>query len=103
MNGINNIGYISAGEWQNYTVDIAKAGQYKISFLVNGYGGAFHLETQSGVNLTGPVNAPDVGTYRGSYTTVDAYATLKAGVQTLKLYDDTDGYNYVSMTFAPAG
>ncbi len=97
--GLDDIGYIVPGEWQNYTVAVAKAGRYKISFVVNGYGGTFHLENQTGENLTGPVNAPNVGTYRGSYTTVDAYATLPAGVQTLKLYDDTGGYNYVSMTF----
>ena len=99
---LDDIGYIVPGEWQNYTVNVAKAGRYKISFVVNGYGGAFHLEDQTGENLTGPVNPPDVGTYRGSYTTVDSYATLPAGVQTLKLYDDTNGYNYVSMTFTPS-
>ena len=41
-----NVGWVSAGEWLNYTVKVATAGLYTIEFRVAspGAGGTFHLE-----------------------------------------------------------
>src|SRR6185312_443024 len=44
--GGNDVGWTAAGEWLNYTVNVAAAGSYAVTFRVasSGPGGSFHLE-----------------------------------------------------------
>jgi len=51
-----NIGWTNAGEWMRYTVNVATAGTYTVSFRVaNGAtaNGTFHLQNTAGTNLSG--------------------------------------------------
>ncbi|MBA3274072.1 MAG: carbohydrate-binding protein, partial [Chthoniobacterales bacterium] len=49
------------GEWLEYTVNIAQAGQYKLDFRVGNRdpGGTFHLEREGAGNITGALSVPD--------------------------------------------
>src|SRR5262249_9169657 len=51
-----------AGEWLNYTVNVASAGSYTAAFRVAslGQGGTFHVEFD-GTNVTGAITVPDTG------------------------------------------
>src|SRR5206468_3404135 len=51
-----NVGWMTAGEWLNYTVSVAQSGSYtfKARVAANGAGGTFHVEF-GGVNKTGPL------------------------------------------------
>ena len=83
--GAYDLGWTTAGQWFNYTVNVATAGTYTVAFRVaSPYGttDALHIDNSAGTNLTGSVAVPDTGGYQ-TWTTVDASVTLPAGEQTL--------------------
>jgi len=116
-----DLGWTSPGQWFKYTVNVATAGTYTVSFRIaapNAVTDAFHLSNSSGTNLSGNVNLPATGGYQ-NWATVTANVTLPAGQQILTLNQDTGGgiwnINYASFatsgggttvatpTFSPAG
>jgi M6 family metalloprotease-like protein len=106
-----NVGWVSGGEWLNYTVNVAKAGTYTVEFRVasTGPGGTFHLEGD-GVDKTGPLAVPDTGGWQ-TWTTVQHPAvTLAGGRQVLRLVMDASGttgsvgnFNWIRATSVPSG
>jgi hypothetical protein len=100
--GGNNIGWTAAGQWFRYTVNVATAGTYTVTFEVaaeSAVADAFHLSNSAGTNLSGSVAVPDTGAWQ-TWTTVTATVTLPAGTQTLTLNQDAGGWNIYSMAFA---
>jgi beta-glucosidase len=100
--GAYDIGWITPGQWFDYTVNVATAGVYTVSFRVaSPYGitDALHIANSSGTNLSGPVAVPNTGGYE-TWTTVTASVTLPAGQQTLTVDQDSNGWNLHYMTFA---
>jgi len=96
-----DMGWTTAGQWFNYTVDVATAGTYTIAFrLSSPYGitDALHIDNSSGTNLTGSVTVPNTGGYE-TWTTVDVSITLPAGQQTLTVDQDSNGWNFHYMAF----
>jgi lysophospholipase L1-like esterase len=102
--GGNDVGWTSNGEWLKYTVNVATARAYTVSFRVASVAavgtnaGSFHLQTPSGTNLSGTINVPGTGGWQ-TYTTITASLTLPAGRQVIELFEDTGGYNLNYMTF----
>jgi beta-glucanase (GH16 family) len=97
----NDIGWTAAGQWFRYTVNVATAGTYTVSFLVaapTAVTDGFHLSNSSGTNLSGSVNVPATGGYQ-TWVTVTATVTLPAGKQTLTLNQDAAGWNIDSAAF----
>ena len=88
-NGGFNVGWMAAGEWLNYTVNVAAAGSYRFDARVaaSGAGGTFHVEA-AGVNLTGTLSIPNTGGWQ-TWTTVSTMITLAAGPQILRLVVDS--------------
>jgi len=100
----NDLGWTGAAQWFKYTVNVATAGTYKVSFLVAGdvaVTDAFHLANSSGTNLTGSVAVPSTGGWQ-EWTTVTATIILPAGTQTLTLDEDNGGWNIDSIAFVLA-
>ena len=104
-----NVGWMAAGEWLNYSVDVA-AGIYTIEARVasNGPGGTFHIEA-NGSNVTGPMNIPDTGGWQAWRTIAKSGVSLKAGRQTLRVVLDANGLtgvfgnlNYLRITTGSA-
>jgi beta-glucosidase len=96
-----DLGWTNAGQWFNYTVNVATAGVYTVSFRVSspyGITDALHVASSSGTNLTGPVAVPNTGGYE-TWTTVTASITLPAGQQTLTVDQDSNGFNFHYMAF----
>jgi hypothetical protein len=90
-----NLGWTTGGQWFKYTVNVATAGTYTVSFRVAAMGAvtdAFHLANSAGTNLTGAVNVPATGGWQ-TWMTVTTTVTLPAGVQTLTLDQDNAGWN----------
>jgi endonuclease/exonuclease/phosphatase family metal-dependent hydrolase len=85
------VGWVSAGEWLNYTVNVASAGTYTATFRVasSGQGGVFHLE-MNGTNVTGPLTVPNTGGW-DSWQVVTKAVTLNAGAQVARLVMDSIG------------
>ena len=101
----NDLGWSSGGQWFRYTVNVATAGSYTVSFMVTAPAavtGAFHISNSSGTNLSGAVNVPATGGWQ-NWQTVTATVTLPAGQQTLTLNQDNGGWNIDSFAFASAG
>jgi uncharacterized protein involved in high-affinity Fe2+ transport len=103
--GAYDIGWTTAGQWFNYTVNAATAGTYTLSFRVSspyGITDALHIDNASGTNLSGSVAVPNTGGYQ-TWTTVTASVTLTAGTQTLTVDQDSNGWNLHYITFASTG
>ena len=52
-----DLGWTTAGQWFNYTVNVATAGTYTVSLRLaspNGVTDALHIANSAGTNLTGP-------------------------------------------------
>ena len=99
--GADDIGWTTAGQWFNYTVNVATAGTYTVAFRVSspyGIADALHIDNASGTNLSGSVTIPNTGGYQ-TWTTVDASVTLPAGQQTLTVDQDSNGWNFHYMAF----
>src|SRR5215212_5171507 len=91
-----NVGWISGGEWLNYTVNVATSGTYTIEMKVaSPGGGSLHAEF-NGSNKTGGISVPSTGDWQ-SWTTVRATASLSAGTQVMRVVFDTGGLNLNSI------
>jgi len=95
-----NVGWIGAGEWLRYTVDVASPGNYLLQFRVASPsgGGSLHVNA-GGTNVSGAVSVPVTGSWQ-SWTTVSAPVTLAAGRQALTVSFDAGGFNlrFIDMT-----
>jgi lysophospholipase L1-like esterase len=97
-----DLGWTSGGQWFRYTVNVATAGVYTVSFRVaapNAVTDAFHVSDSSGTNLSGSVNLPASGNWQ-TWTTVTANVTVPAGTQVLTLNQDNGGWNINNVAFA---
>jgi acid phosphatase len=90
-----DVGWVSAEEWLNYTVNVTSAGTYTFVFRVasSGAGGTFHVETNR-VDVSGAIAVPDTGDWQ-AWRTITRSIALNAGVQQLRLVMDTPGVNAV--------
>jgi probable HAF family extracellular repeat protein len=86
-----NVGWMSAGEWLNYTISVGQGGTYTLTARVaaSGAGGTFHVDF-GGVNRTGPLTIPNTGGWQ-TWTDVSATVTLNAGVQSMRFMADANG------------
>ena len=99
--GAYDMGWTTPGQWFNYTVEVATAGVYTVTFRVaSPYGvtDALHIANSSGANLTGAVAVPNTGGYQ-TWATVTASVTLPAGEQTLTVDQDSNGWNFHYLAF----
>ncbi len=103
--GGHNIGWISNGEWLEYTVDVQQAGAYLLEARVSSpnTGGSFRF-MQDGQDLTGPITVPNSGGWQ-NWRTVSAPVQLSAGVQTLRfaVVNSPGGFNVNWFRFTREG
>jgi hypothetical protein len=98
----DDLGWTTAGQWFKYTVNVATAGTYTVSFRLaspSGVTDGLHIANSSGTNLTGNVNVPATGGWQ-TWATATATLTLPAGTQTLTVDQDNAGWNLFTMAFA---
>jgi phosphatidylinositol-3-phosphatase len=90
-----DVGWISAGEWLNYTVNVGSAGTYTITIGVASpnTGTSMHVGFNNASNVWQEISVPNTGGWQ-NWTTVSFTATLGAGVQQLTIFSDTGGYNF---------
>jgi hypothetical protein len=85
-----NVGWVVAGEWLNYTVNVVAAGRYTIAVRVAsiGTGGTFHIDV-NGSDKTGPLVIPNTGGWQTWTTVMASDVPLDAGIQTFRLVMDS--------------
>jgi hypothetical protein len=100
----NSIGFTAVGEWLKYTVNIAATAKYSIAVSVatTNTGGKMHIE-MNGINVTGAITIPNTGAWTTWQTVTVTNVILSAGIATMKVVFDTDGYNYDVVTFTQTG
>jgi Carbohydrate binding module (family 6) len=97
-----DLGWTSTGQRFNYTVNVATAGTYTVSFRVaapSAVTDALHIANSSGTSLSGNINIPATGGWQ-TWTTVTGTVSLPAGVQTLTVDQDNPGWNVHYLGFA---
>jgi thermitase len=98
-----NVGWVSTGEWLQYSVEVATSGPYLVQFRVAApsAGGSFHLEA-GGLNVSGTLTVPNTGDWQ-AWQTVSTTVTLPAGQQRLRIVFDTASSgtigNFATITF----
>jgi hypothetical protein len=88
-----NIGYVQAGEWLEYTVNVTTAGAYTLQARVstNAAGKSFHVELD-GQNI-GRISVPNTGDWQ-TYSTVSVTTpALTTGKKVLRIVVDTAEFN----------
>ena len=100
-----NLAKVRAGEWLNYTVNVAAAGNYTVTFRLAslGQGGTFHVEF-NGNNVTGTITVPDTGGWQ-VWQSVSTTVPLAGGLQIARVVMDSGGVsggvgNFGAITFA---
>jgi len=103
-----DVGWTRAGEYLEYTVNIASVGTFNFNFNVasNGAGGSFHLNLGNG-QLTGPVTVPNTGGWQNWQTVTIPNVNLPKGTYVLRLAMDSVGatgavgnFDYLNITSA---
>ena len=92
------LGWVDAGEWVEFTVDVKTAGTYSISYEVASmFSGQFHLEFD-GQDVTNAVNVETTGGW-GSFRTITSSAELKSGQQKMRILMDRGPFNIADINF----
>lgn len=98
-----NVGYIDAGDYMDYAVNVATAGSYTVGFRVASAVGGGQLELRNSAGTTlGSVAVATTGGWQ-VWTTVNATVNLAAGAQTLRVYAPTASSNLNWLSFSSAG
>ncbi|AMO95355.1 carbohydrate binding module family protein [Collimonas fungivorans] len=84
-----DVGWTTAGEWLNYTVNVAAAGSYAAQIRVasQGQGGTFHFNVD-GVSATPQLTIPNTQGWQ-NWQTVSTNITLSAGQHVIQLHLDS--------------
>lgn len=96
------IGWISTGEWLEYSIDVQEPGFYSLDFRYasgndNG-GGPFHLELDENP-ISGPITVNSTGDWDEWSTKTVNNIPLSLGEHVLKLYFSDGEFNLGRMTF----
>jgi Tol biopolymer transport system component len=83
--------HTTAGEWLEYTANVATAGTYTLTARVgsDAGGGTFHVEVD-GVNVTGPMTMPSTGNWSAFQTVTKTGISLTAGQKVIRLAVDSN-------------
>jgi hypothetical protein len=96
-----NVGWISTGDWLNFTLDVLQAGFYDIIFNISAQnaGGKILLSLDSQQFLTSALDVPVTGGWQNwqFFTAKNIY--LPGGLHTLKAQFFNGGFNFSSMEF----
>ncbi|MCR5889840.1 glycosyl hydrolase family 18 protein [Hymenobacter sp. J193] len=99
--GGQNVDWYETGDWLDYSVNVAAAGQYSVGIRVASANGGATLQLRNSAGtVLGSVNVGNTGGWQ-SWQTQTTTVTLPAGVQTLRLYASAStgtNVNWLSFT-----
>jgi endoglucanase len=100
-----NVGWTEDGEWIQYTVQIAEAGNYDINFHVASAidGSRFQLLLNGSTSLGGIITAPNTGDWQNWQVLTVSDVELPAGEHQIKLDILTGGTNFLGFDFLGFG
>ena len=88
------VGFTHAGEWLNYTINVATAGTYRLDARLAALasGGLFHVEFD-GVNATGSIAVPGTGGWQTWQTLTSSSFSLTTGTHVMRIVFDRNQSN----------
>jgi hypothetical protein len=99
-----NIGWANAGEWLEYTVNVAHTGSYALTLRAASESSQIQAHVEfNGVNVTGLMTAPATGGWQ-TYSDVTApNVALTAGQHVMRVFFDGGAWNlnHVTLTASP--
>jgi PKD repeat protein len=99
--GGQNIGYVEAGDWLDYNVNVSTAGKYNVSFRVASQVATGAFQLKAGATILATVKVPNTGGWQ-TWQTVTVPVTLTQGTQTLRIAATGAGLNINWMDFVVA-
>ena len=93
--------YTAAGQWLQYVVNVAATGTYDIQVRESnggGTAGTIHISVD-GTDVTGPMFMTNTGSYSIYSTILKSGVALTAGTHTLRISEDTGGFQLNWLNF----
>lgn len=87
-----NVGYIDTNDYMDYTVNVATAGTYDVSFRVASLSNTMNFQLRNGNTILTTVSTPTTNGWQ-IWKTVSATVTLGSGDQTLRVLATGGGWN----------
>ena len=96
--GGENIGWVDGGDWLDYEVEVATAGDYEVVFRIASKSNGTKFDLKNGSTVLTSADEPATGDWQ-IWTSVTKTVTLQAGVQTLRIEATGGGWNLNWMDF----
>jgi len=102
VNGGYNVGWIDAGEWLEYTVNVTQAGSYRIDTRVASTSGGqtFHIELD-GQTISGTITVPNTGAWQNWQTISLTTPALTTGQKVMRIVMESSLFNINYINFSP--
>ncbi|MBX9853464.1 MAG: endo-1,4-beta-xylanase, partial [Cytophagaceae bacterium] len=102
VGGGYNIGWVTNGEWLEYTVNVTAAGAYHMDLrvAVNGDGRTLQIQ-MDGVNISGTVTLPNTAGWQTWQTVRVSNINLTAGQKVMRVLMTSDYLNINHIAFSP--
>ena len=100
--GGSNVGWIDAGDYLDYRINVPAAGTYTVSYRVASPGQTGAVQFRTGTTVRATTAIPNTGGWQ-NWRTVTATVQLPAGSQTIRLYASGASWNINWFSFAAGG
>jgi GH18 family chitinase len=97
-----NVGWIDTGDWLDYCVNVATAGQYTVQYRVASLSGGGSAQLRLGATTLATTTIPSTGGWQTWTSVTSTTFNLAAGPQTLRVFAGTGGFNLNWMSFTSA-
>jgi endoglucanase len=96
-----NVGWTTAMEWLNYTMNVSESGNYSIAirYAANSSVGRMHLEID-GIDITGSITLNPTGGWQIWLTKTVNNIHIESGTHTLTLVIEAEGFNLNYLNFS---
>jgi GH18 family chitinase len=96
-----NLGWIQAGEWVEYTVNVTTAASYSLEVRVAATtaGQSFRIELD-GTNISGTIAVPNTGSWQGWQSVTVNTPTLSTGQKVMRIVAITGDFNINYVNFS---
>jgi hypothetical protein len=98
-----NVGWIQAGEWLEYSVNVTSAGSLNLEARVaaTAAGKTFHIELD-GANISGTLTVPNTGGWQSWASVTTTTTSLSTGQKILRIVADAGDFNINKVVFSTA-
>jgi beta-glucanase (GH16 family) len=90
--GGQNVGWIDAGDWMDYNVNVPTAGNYTVRYRIASQAATGQIQLTSGSTVLATTAVPNTGGWQ-NWQTISTMVNLSSGQSTLRVYASEGGFN----------